>query len=157
MNDMMVHSTYNNQLHFNCLSPSRVVELCCLSSFSIFLTLKVPITTNFVTPFPIFDKNKVWYDMRIVCQQRVNWPFQGGLLLWILFVICVSCLSWWLVCSLQPCGHLLGKGWPLGSFVWCLLVFCHFPIWCPGSGVVFDCYILIPDICLLHYFKSQKA
>ena len=22
-----------------------------------------------------------------------------------------------LVCSLQPCGHLLGKGWPLGSLV----------------------------------------
>ena len=34
------------------------------------------------------------------------------LLLWILFVIYVSCLSlsYCLVCSLQPCGHLLGKG-----------------------------------------------
>ena len=32
------------------------------------------------------------------------------LLLWNLFVICVSCLSCCLVCSLQPCGHLLGKG-----------------------------------------------
>ena len=29
----------------------------------------------------------------------------------------VSCLSCFLVCSLQPCGHLLGKGWPLGSLV----------------------------------------
>ena len=26
------------------------------------------------------------------------------------FVINVSCLSCCLVCSLQPCGHLLGKG-----------------------------------------------
>ena len=39
--------------------------------------------------------------------------------LWILFVICVLdvCLLYSLVCSLQPCGHLLGKGWPLGSIV----------------------------------------
>ena len=52
----------------------------------------------------------------------------------------VSCLSCCLVCSLQPCGHLLGKGWPLGSLV-CdvFLCFCHFPMWCPGSGVVLDC------------------
>ena len=26
------------------------------------------------------------------------------------FLICVSCLSCSLVCSLQPCGYLLGKG-----------------------------------------------
>ena len=40
---------------------------------------------------------------------------------------------------LQLFGHLLGKGWPPGSLV-CdvFLCFCHFPIWCPGSGVVFD-------------------
>ena len=59
------------------------------------------------------------------------------LLLWILFAICVSCLSCCLVCSLQPCGHLLGKGLPLGSFV-CdvFLCCCHLPIWCPGTGVV---------------------
>ena len=57
------------------------------------------------------------------------------------FVIYVSCLS--LLCCLvyflQPHDHLLGKGWPLGSFV-CdvFLCFCHFPIWCPGSGVVLN-------------------
>ena len=28
----------------------------------------------------------------------------------ILLVIYVSCLSYCLFCSLQPCGHLLGKG-----------------------------------------------
>ena len=33
-----------------------------------------------------------------------------------------------------------GKGWPLGSLV-CdvFLCFCHFPMWCPGLGVVLDC------------------
>ena len=44
------------------------------------------------------------------------------------------------VCLLQPCGHLLGKSIPL-SLTECdvVLCFCHFPIRCPGSGVVLDC------------------
>ena len=44
--------------------------------------------------------------------------------------VMLSCLF------IEPFGHLLGKGWPLGSLVW---FFCYFPIWCPGSGMVFDC------------------
>ena len=28
----------------------------------------------------------------------------------------------------MPCGHLLGKGWPNGSRLWCLTVTFHFPI-----------------------------
>ena len=73
--------------------------------------------------------------------------FKTVLLLWIPIVICVSCLSlsYCLVCSLQPCGHLLGKGWPLCSRVWCFSCVCHFPLLCPGSGVVFDCI----DSCYL--------
>ena len=55
---------------------------------------------------------------------------------------------------LHLCGHLLRKVWPLGSLL-CDVFFCfvtfsnntpdpghhmgNFPIWCPGSGVVFDC------------------
>ena len=56
------------------------------------------------------------------------------------FIIYVSCLSCFRVCSLQPGDHLLGKDWPLGSLV-CdvFLCFRHFPILCPGSGVVLDC------------------
>ena len=34
-------------------------------------------------------------------------------LLWIIFVIFVSCLSCFLIWLLQPCGHLLEKGWSL--------------------------------------------
>ena len=61
-------------------------------------------------------------------------------LLWIIFVSYVSCLSCFFVYALQPCGHLLGKGWPLGSLVcYVLLCFCYFPMWCPGSGVLLDC------------------
>ena len=28
-------------------------------------------TTNFAASFPVFDKNKVWYFMRIACQQTI--------------------------------------------------------------------------------------
>ena len=47
------------------------------------------------------------------------------LLLWILFVTYVSCLFLLccLVCSLQPCDHLLGKSWSLGSLV-CDVLLC---------------------------------
>ena len=60
--------------------------------------------------------------------------------MWIIFIIYVLFLSCLLVCSLQPCGHLLGKDQPLGSHV-CdiLLCFCHLSMWCPGAGVVLDC------------------
>ena len=45
------------------------------------------------------------------------------LLLWIICVISVLfCYAFMLVCLLMPCGHLLGKGWPLGSRLWCLIV-----------------------------------
>ena len=54
--------------------------------------------------------------------------------------------------SLQPCGHLLGKGLPIGSIV-CdvFLCFCHFLIGCLGSGMVL--VASIPDLCLLTYFR----
>ena len=61
------------------------------------------------------------------------------LLLWIIRVIYVLCLSCFRVCSLLPCGHLKGNAWPLGSCLWCLLWFCYFHIWYPGTGVVVDC------------------
>ena len=43
------------------------------------------------------------------------------------------------VCLFVPCGHLLGKGWPLGSSLWCLIVSLSLSHWYPGSGVVLDC------------------
>ena len=65
---------------------------------------------------------------------------------WMLFVaVPWGCLRFVIVVfpdhtHLLFCGHLLGNGWPLGSLV-CdvFLCFCHFHVWCPGSGVVFDC------------------
>ena len=52
------------------------------------------------------------------------------LLLWIFFVLCISCLSLSnrLSCSLHS------------SLVYDVFVcVCHSPIWCPWAGVVLDC------------------
>ena len=43
------------------------------------------------------------------------------------------------VCLYVFCGHLLGKGWPLGSHLWCLTVNLSLSHWYPGSGVLLDC------------------
>ena len=65
------------------------------------------------------------------------------------FVYCFSCFC---VCSLLPCGHLLGKGWPLGSIddinVYCIYV--TFP--CGILGQVWYLTVSFPDLCLLSYF-----
>ena len=57
------------------------------------------------------------------------------------FMIFLSCFCYAFVriCLLMPCGHLLGKGWPLGSRLWCLIVKLSLSHWYPGSGVVLDC------------------
>ena len=55
-----------------------------------------------------------------------------------LFLSCV-CYAFVRVCLLMPCGHLLGKGWPLGSRLWCLIVDLLLSHWYPGSGLVLDC------------------
>ena len=60
-------------------------------------------------------------------------------------------------CSLV--GHLLGKGLSLGSLV-CdvFLCYCHFPIWCPGPRVEFDCNVsLLPYFDLPRSFKLKSS
>ena len=76
------------------------------------------------------------------------------LLLFILFVICVF-LSYCLVFSLQPCGHLLGKGWPLGSLVcdvFYVLSLSHMVFWVGCGTWLFDFWSL-PSSLLLQYNK----
>ena len=78
------------------------------------------------------------------------------LLLWIFYVffsvLCLLCL-----CARRfiyvLCGHLLGKGWPLGSRLWCLTVSLSLSHWYPESGVVYQVYLIvsIPDLCTLTY------
>ena len=77
------------------------------------------------------------------------WPFQGGTsfvdLLCFCSVLCLLCFV--RVCLYVLRGHLLGKGWPLGSRLWCLLWVCHFPIGIPGQ--VWYLIVSIPDLCNL--------
>ena len=81
------------------------------------------------------------------------WPFQGGTsfvdLLCFCSVLCLLCFV--RVCLYVLCGHLLGKGWPLGSGLWCLLWVCHFPIGILGQVWYF--IVSIPDLCTLTCFK----
>ena len=63
------------------------------------------------------------------------WPFQGAtsfvdhLCLVFLMLSCLFIATLW-----SPAGKGL-MSWPCW---WCLLYFCYFPMWCPGSGVVLD-------------------
>ena len=77
------------------------------------------------------------------------------LLLWIFYVFVLSCVCYVFVrvCLYVLCGHLLGKGWPLGSRLWCLLWVCYFPI-----GILSQVWYLIvsiPDLCTLTYSHSE--
>ena len=54
------------------------------------------------------------------------------------FLSCV-CYAFVRLCLYVPCGHLLGKGWSLGSRLWCPTVSLFISHWYLGSGVVFDC------------------
>ena len=78
------------------------------------------------------------------------WPFQGGTsfvdLLCFCSVLCLLCFV--RVCLYVLCGHLLGKGWPLGSRLWCLLWVCHFPIGILGQ--VWYLIVSIPDLLCLY-------
>ena len=82
------------------------------------------------------------------------WPFQGGTsfvdLLCFCSVLCLLCFV--RVCLYVLRGHLLGKGWPLGSRLWCLLWVCHFPIGILGQ--VWYLIVSIPDLCNLTYFYT---
>ena len=82
------------------------------------------------------------------------------LLLWIIYVISVFfCYALMHVCLLMPCGHLLGKDWPLGSRLWCLIVTLSLSHWYPGSGVVLDCmdFWYLPSFLLLVTNSERKS
>ena len=85
------------------------------------------------------------------------WPFQGGTsfvdLLCFCSVLCLLCFV--RVCLYVLRGHPLGKGWPLGSRLWCLLWVCHFPIGILGQ--VWYLIVSIPDLCNLTYFVTNSS
>ena len=52
--------------------------------------------------------------------------------------------------------HLLGKGWPLGSCVWCLIVI-FVTNSCGVLGQVWYLIALIPDLCRISYFTYLQV
>ena len=54
------------------------------------------------------------------------------------FLSCV-CYAFVSISLYVPCGHLMRKGWPLGSCLLCPTVSLSFSHWYPGSVVVLDC------------------
>ena len=87
----------------------------------------------------------------------LNWPFQGGTsfvdLLCFCSVLCLLCFV--RVCLYVLCGHLLGKGWPLGSRLWSLQWVCHFPIGILGQ--LWYLIVSIPDLCTITYFYYPRV
>ena len=77
---------------------------------------------------------------------------EAVLLLWIFYVYLSRCCYAFVHDSLYvPCGHLLGKGWPLGSRLWCLTVSLSLFHWYPWSDVVL---VSISDLCTLTLSKA---
>ena len=72
--------------------------------------------------------------------------FFCGVFCYVCFVfVMLSCLF------VQPCGHLLGKGWPLGSLV-CGVLLCFDTFPCVVLGRVWYLVESISDPCLHTYF-----
>ena len=69
-------------------------------------------------------------------QTRFRFYFFCGSFMFFLSCVCYAFVR---VCLYVCCGHLLGKGWPLGSRLWCLTVSLLLSHCYPGSGVVLDC------------------
>ena len=74
----------------------------------------------------------------------------AALVLWIIFIY-FSYLTCFLVCSLQPCGHLLGKGLHPGSLV-CEVFLCFVTFPCGVLRQVWYLIVSIPEVSLLTYF-----
>ena len=105
----MKNFLYKQELHF-CQGDGYFWTHCCMNN------LYISHRSLYAQTYQL--KQKTTKTLSLL-EQFMIWV----LLLWIICVIYVLCLSCFCVCSLLPYGHLLGKGWPLGSRLWCLIVF----------------------------------
>ena len=119
---------------FNWKEPSELFCLCCVAALK-----SLPALSFNALIFPI---------LRIVCTISFHSTSFVDLLCFC-SVLCLLCFV--RVCLYVLCGHLLGKGWPLGSRLWCLLWVCHFPIGILGQ--VWYLIVSIPDLCTITYFS----
>ena len=87
------------------------------------------------------------------------WPFQGSASFVVPFCyLYVSRLYvfYCLVCSMQPCDHLLAKGWSLDYLVCDVsLCFVNFPYYVYIN--VWYLIVSIPDLCLLFYLYTKST
>ena len=91
--------------------------------------------------YPLFNKLLLKLQTSYIKMNLITFLTGGSKAVLLLGVFLWNCILCLYASFLQPCGHMLGKGWSLGCLV-CdvfLFFFCNFPTWCPGSGVVFDC------------------
>ena len=102
------------------------------------------------TTWHIFNKKSSVFSLLLVLYRS-----KAVLLLWIFYVF-LSCVRYAFVhfCLYVPCGHLLRKGWPFGSRLWCITVSLSLSHWYPGSGVVLDC---IDSFSLHPYLHMNDA
>ena len=97
----------------------------------------------------------LWNRFKPSSKIFTDWS-KAVLLWWIFygfFFLSYVCYAFVRICLYVPCGHLLGKGWPLGSRLWCLTVSWSLSHWYFGSGVVLDC---IHSWSLHPYLLSHK-
>ena len=82
----------------------------------------------------------------------IFFPFQGGASF--VDLICSLSLLYCHVCSLQPCGHLLGKTdllAPLYMMISCVFVTFTYSV----LGQVWYLIVSIPDLCFRTYFYKR--
>ena len=124
--------------HLNGMVSAVAEPLCCMKPSIKFLIKRIYGLLRLAPLNRFKPSSKIFY-----------WPFQGGTsfvdLLCFCSVLCLLCFV--RVCLYVLCGHLLGKGWPFGSRLWCLLWVCHFPIGILGQ--VLYLIVSIPDLCNL--------
>ena len=65
-------------------------------------------------------------------------------------------LSYCIVCSLQPCDHLLGKKVDLLALLYVMFSFVFITFTYGVLGQVWFLIVSIPDLCLLSYFYNLR-
>ena len=149
--DMWLRLLYILRQWFCCLF---VVDCCSWCGFCVFSMVCYAL----LCVFSRFALILMLASATSMCERRLDLKVYVFLLLllWIFFVTYVSCLSCYLVVYLlQSCGHLLGKGWPLGSLV-CGDLLCFITSRWGVLGQMWYLSASVADLCILSYFKEWK-
>ena len=134
-----------------CLSLFCYALLCVHSSFPIILKRNRKLVASLLLSYRcIVTINILWLFLMVpwVGLQYVIVAFPDHTHLF----LCWLCFC---VCTLLPCGHLPGKGWPLGSCLWCLIVFLSLSLvvsWVRCGTWLYWFLILAPFLTLLISF-----